>query len=110
VEGDKTVIQPYNAVGLVPTVWGVGARSEIMRLFMLHAAAAVAIGVLLAIPVSIIAVEAIILRTLNSYFVVDATFNFVPRDLLLLALLETVLIMISTWLAVHNVLAPVAAK
>lgn len=81
------------------------ARAEIMRLFMLYAAAAVAIGVLLAIPVSIIAVEAIILRTLNSYFVVDATFNFVPRDLILLAIFETALIMISTWLAVHNVLA-----
>lgn len=80
-------------------------RSEITRQFVLYAAAAVAIGVLLAIPVSLFAVEAIILHTLNSYFVVDATFNFVPRDLILLAVLETALIMASTWLAVHNVLA-----
>lgn len=80
-------------------------RFEVTRHFMLYAAAAVAIGVLLAIPVSIIAVEAIILRTLNSYFVVDATFNFVPGDLILLAIFEAALIMISTWLAVHGVLA-----
>jgi len=31
------VIQPYNAVGLVPTVWGVSARSQIMRNIEHHA-------------------------------------------------------------------------
>ena len=25
------MIEPYNAVGLVPTMWGISARSEIMR-------------------------------------------------------------------------------
>ena len=80
-------------------------RSEITRQFMLYAVAAVAIGVLLAIPVSLFAVEAIILLTLNSYFVVDATFNFAPRDLAMLAAFEAVLILFSTWLAVHSVLA-----
>ena len=25
------MIEPYNAVGLVPTMWGIGDRSEVMR-------------------------------------------------------------------------------
>ncbi|MBQ9005503.1 MAG: FtsX-like permease family protein [Atopobiaceae bacterium] len=101
----------YKQTVLIGTKKAMGfTRSEITNLFALYAASAVAIGVLLAIPVSILAVEAISLRALNSYFVVSAGFNFVLRDLILLALLEAALIMVSTWLAVHDVLARQAVE
>ena len=80
-------------------------RSEITRHFVLYAAAALAIGVLLAVPVSLFAVQTLILHTLNSYFVIDASFHFALGDLVLLAILESALIMASTWLAVRSVLA-----
>ena len=78
---------------------------EVTRMYMAYSTAAVAIGVLLAIPVSLFAVELVILRTLNTYFVCPASLHFVLGDLILLALLELILILLSTRLATHSVLA-----
>jgi predicted amidohydrolase len=36
-KGGADVIEPYNAVGLIPTVWGISKRSEIMRNIEHHA-------------------------------------------------------------------------
>lgn len=95
----------YDQTTRIGTKKALGFRQrEVSSMFLWYATVAVVAGVVVAIPCSLFFVEGVILRTMGTFFVTPATLYLQATDIAVLATIELVLIDLSAWVAVRDVL------